>query len=80
MNILTIIDGLDIIKSAVISIISAITGTTIGVVNQDRLMLLIGNGDPSWFVVLAPYMQVIAWSVAITTGIVALCKISKKKK
>jgi len=75
--ILLIIERIDDVRSFVISVTSAAIGSGIGIISHDNLAL-IKQGDPTWFCIIAPYMQVAAWTIAILVGINAIRKKNKR--
>ena len=63
---LRLIERINEIRAAAVSIGGAAAGTVVGAVET--------ASQPNWFTSCAPYFQVGAWSVAIIAGIVTIFK------
>ena len=72
------IDKIDIVTGAILSLLSALIGSSIGKTNI--LATTLASTDPEWFCQVAPILQTFAWSVAIIAGVVTIWKGIRNKK
>jgi hypothetical protein len=76
--ILQLVDRIDEIKGFFVSIISACTGSILSV--SDSHLNAISSADPTWYIVASPFMQMLAWIVAIVAGAFTIAKACRKNK
>ena len=75
------IQNIDGIKAAVVSIGSAIIGTVLNVdTTEISKQMITASADPAWFCTIKPILQTLAWTTAILAGLITAYKGLKRNK